>query len=244
MTTPTSKPPTAPVKPSTSALDAILQRCQIASAIIFLPFLLTHLLNTVLASFGASLYNDFQNAAQNWYQQPVIELGFVLIPLTVHMLAGLSLAIRRRRRDVSRKLTLHSAAGLFLLLVVAGHVISTRGLPYFNGFHAGFGGVAFSLWWLPAVFFPYYLLLFMAGFYHAINGICLLLNRVGASTRLSLASIAGRAVCVAALCVITTALLSFSGQLANIDDPRSNKFARLYSSLYNVDLSRPWHPKQ
>ncbi|MFK8019719.1 MAG: hypothetical protein AB8B86_08125 [Pseudomonadales bacterium] len=243
MTTPTSKLATAPVKPATRTLDALLQRCQIASAIIFLPFLLTHLLNTILASFGATLYDNFQSAAQNWYQQPAIELGFVLIPLTVHMLAGLSLAIRRRRRGVSRKLSMHSAAGFFLLVVVAGHVISTRGLPYFNGFHAGFGGVAFSLWWLPAVFFPYYFLLFMAGFYHAVNGLCLLVNRITTS-RLSLASFEGRALCTIALCFVITALLSFSGQLANIDDPRNNKFARLYSSLYNIDLSRSWHQAQ
>lgn len=215
--------------------DRTLKRLQAASGIAFLPFLLVHLSNALLAIAGAQAYDGFQQWAQRIYHRPAIELLFVILPLCVHLAAGILLFVRQRSRSNGRAFSPHSLAGFFLALVVVGHVVSTRGLPYLNGIEAGFAGVAFSLWWMPLVFYPYYLALFMAGAFHGANGAMMLAHRLAGSTLAQRTGING-----APLAVLGTfaciALAGFGGHLYDIADPRANPFANLYAELYGVEL--------
>ena len=130
------------------------------------------------------------------------------------------------------KYRVQSWAGFFLLFVVFGHALATRGISFFYGVVPGFEGVSFSLWWVPAYFYPYYFLLFIAGLYHATMGISGLLKRRGFKQAARLP------VVVSALGAIgvSLALLGFGGVLFEIDDPRDNDYARQYSELMDIDL--------
>ncbi len=219
-------------------IEKRLRVLQIGSAIAFLPFLLIHLSNAVLGIFGPGTYNAFQGAAQRIYQIPLIEILFVLTPLVIHMLAGLSLFFIKRKRpkhhSVGRRL--HTWAGLFLALVIMGHVIATRGLPWANNFHAEFAGVAFSLWWMPWYFYPYYFLLFMAGAYHSLNGSDMLAQRLF-SYRLIKGQRRMQVLMGLGAIMISTALLSFGGNLRDNPDPLDSDFARLYQTLFDLEFT-------
>lgn len=215
-----------------------LKVAQIGSAIVFLPFLLIHLSNAVLGIFGPDTYNQFQIAAQQVYQIPLIECLFVLGPLLIHMVSGLALLLINRHRTSRRPLRrrLHTWAGLFLALVILGHVIATRGLPWAYDFHAEFAGVAFSLWWMPWYFYPYYFLLFMAGTYHSLNGISVLMHRLFSWSFLA-SQRRMQVTMVFAAIMICSALLSFGGNLRDDPDPRDNDFAHLYQTLFNLEFT-------
>ncbi len=106
------------------AIEKRLKTAQIGSAVAFLPVLFIHLINAVLGILGPSSYDRFQKAAQQFYQLPIIELLFVIGPLLIHMLAGLALQFinRRHSRRLSARQRLHRWAGVFLALVILGHV--------------------------------------------------------------------------------------------------------------------------
>ncbi|MFK7733156.1 MAG: hypothetical protein AB8B48_16170 [Pseudomonadales bacterium] len=220
-----------------SRIEKRLKVAQIGSAIVFLPFLLIHLANAVLGFFGPDAYQWFQSAAQQIYQFPLIEMVFVLAPLVIHMISGLTLMLINRGRKKHRSLgrRLHTWAGLFLALVVLGHVVATRGLPWAYDFHAGFAGVSFSLWWMPWYFYPYYFLLFMAGSYHSLHGSKILAQRLF-SYKLFTSTRQLQLVMLVAAVMISAALLSFGGHVRDNPDPRDNDFARLYQTLFNLEF--------
>lgn len=220
-------------------LEKRLKIAQIGSAVAFLPFLLIHLSNTVLGIFGPQTYMQFQSATQLIYQTPFVETLFVLAPLLIHMLSGLSLLLinRHRQKHSALHYRLHTWTGLFLALLILGHVAATRGLPWANDFHAGFAGVAFSLWWMPWYFYPYYFLLFMTASYHALNGSNMLAKRLF-SRGLFTSTHHLQVVMFFAAIMISTALLSFGGHLRDNPDPRDNDFARLYQTLFNLELEQ------
>lgn len=219
-------------------IERHLKTAQIGSAIVFLPFLLIHLGNAVLAIFGPDTYDGFQSAAQQIYQRPFIEISLLIAPLLIHLLSGLTLLLLNRHRQTHHPIRrrLHTWTGLFLALVILGHVVATRGLPWAYDFHTGFAGVSFSLWWMPWYFYPYYFLLFMAGAYHSLNGSSLLSQRL-----FSRALIANQGqmqvVMLFSALVIFVALLSFGGNLRDNPDPRDNDFARLYQTLFNLEFT-------
>lgn len=220
-------------------LEKRLKAVQFASAIVFLPFLVVHLSNALLGILGPATYDQFQGAAQLIYQIPLIECSFVISPLLMHMVAGVTLLLLKQHqpKHVSLGRRLHTWAGLFLTVVILGHVIATRGLPWANDFHTEFSGVAFSLWWMPWYFYPYYFLLFMAGAYHSLNGSNMLTQRLF-SHALITSKRQMQVVMLLAAIMISTALFSFGGNLREDPDPRDNDFARLYQTLFNLEFSR------
>lgn len=153
--------------------DRRLIQIQALSGTIFLVFVLVHLANTSAATLGVDNYNGFQARARSFYQHPAVELPLLAIPLLVHAAAAIERLRRNgfRRKNASLRSRLHRYSGYFLLTVIWGHVLATRGPSLFQGFHPGFEGLSFSLWWLPGLFCPYYVLLALGGLYHGLNGL-------------------------------------------------------------------------
>ena len=159
-----------------------LIKIQVLSGAIFSIFLLLHLGNTLSSIFGYEVYNKYQEIAQWYYQNPAVEFPLVIFPLLAHSSVGVLLFIRRRKskkqqRTLAQKI--HSLMGLILLFVVFGHIAATRGISLYANTNVGFGGIAFTFKWMPLYFYPYYFILFMAGFYHAINGLSLIFKKIG-----------------------------------------------------------------
>jgi succinate dehydrogenase/fumarate reductase cytochrome b subunit len=212
------------------------RRVQAASGLAFGLFTAVHLVNQWLAPLGPEAYDGFQAAARAVYQQPAVEIGLVALPLLVHVVAALR-RMRIGRRRGGWRMRLHRVTGFLLLAVIFGHVVATRGPSLAKGFHPGFAGISFSLWWLPGVFFVYYLLFGAAALYHGINGTLLALHALG--LRREASPPGGRAGLVlpvaAGTALLLLALLAFGGRLFPIDDPTRNPYARMWER-YGVSL--------
>lgn len=220
-----------------SSTENNLVRLQAIGGALFTVFLVLHLSNTLLAPFGPEVYNNYQRVSRLFYQQPLLEIIFVLGPLVTHAIAGIWLYILRKkwRRSPALRYRLQSWAGLFLLLVVFGHVIATRGISFWFDAFPEFEGISFSLWWVPSYFYPYYFLLFMAGLYHGTMGLSVLLKR-GGYGQLAASKALPLLVTTLGAIGVSFALLGFGGVLFEIDDPRGNDYARQYSELLDIEL--------
>lgn len=228
------------VEVSAKNVESRLLAAQAAAGMLFLIFLVLHLSNTLLAVFGPETYNSYQRAVRQIYQHPFFELVLVIGPLLTHVIAGLWLYRIRKRRRFTRALRykVQTWAGFFLLFVVFGHMLATRGISYWYGPFAEFEGVSFSLWWIPAYFYPYYFLLFMAGLYHGSMGMFSVLQRLGFVRMTNSSSLPVIVTTVGAIGAML-ALLGFGGFLFEIDDPRDNDYARQYGELMDIELTGP-----
>ena len=217
-----------------------LRRVQAVAGIAFFAFLVLHLGNTLLAALGPTTYNNYQQLLQSYYQNPAIELTLVILPLFTHIIAAVWLYCLRKRTSQKPVLRqrVNSWAGVFLLLVVFGHMLATRGIGYWFDAAPGFAGISFTLWWVPAYFYPYYFLLFMAGLYHSYNGLALLLARAG-FPKLGKNSMARHVVMITGATGVVLSLLSFGGQIFEIHDPKDSNYARAYAELFQIDLAAP-----
>jgi succinate dehydrogenase/fumarate reductase cytochrome b subunit len=211
-------------------------KAQAASGLAFGVFTFVHLVNQWLAPLGPAAYDGFQAAARAAYQQPAVEIGLVALPLLVHVVAGVR-RMRLRGRRGGWRMRLHRLSGYALLAVIFGHVLATRGPSLALGFHPGFAGIAFSLWWLPGVFFVYYTLFGAAALYHGLNGTLLAVHALGLRRDASLPG--GRLGLAAPVAVgsalLVLALLAFAGRLFPIEDPTQNPYARMWER-YGVAL--------
>jgi hypothetical protein len=109
---------------------------------------------------GPGQYDAYQDALRPIYQHPVVELLGLGLPLLVHAAAAITrwklFGVRFKQRSLRARL--HFVTGVFLFLVITGHVIAPRGPSFVLDFNPGAAGLAFSLWWKPLVFYPYYVL--------------------------------------------------------------------------------------
>lgn len=218
---------------------AKLLRIQAISGIVFSLFVAVHMLNTAFALGGPESYNAFQRAARVFYQNPLVEIVLLLIPLGVHFAAAL-LRLERsgfRRPHLPWRARLHRYTGYYLLTVIVGHIAATRGPSLVKDFHPEFAGLSFSLWWVPALFYPYYALFVLSALYHAFNGLVIALRTFGLSVPQALRSGPGfwvpLAGCALALCL---SILALGGVLFEIPDPTNNDYARMWHGLVGVDL--------
>lgn len=156
-------------------------RVQAVSGLLFGLFALVHLVNTALAALGPAVYDGFQRALRPVYQYPLVELGLVLTPLLVHMLAAIVRVRMRRgtRAPTAARARLHRYAGYFLMLFILGHVAATRVPPVFYDVGIDFMGLAFTFQFLPQWFYVYYPLLALAGLTHLWIGVPLALGMLG-----------------------------------------------------------------
>ena len=201
----------------------MLKTTQAASGMLFFVFLIAHLINTWLAIGGELLYNDVQSSLRQVYQFPAVEI-IILGALLVHISAGLLRYFREPRRDLSVRAKWHRVTGVFLLLVIFGHIAALRAPSFFAGVYPEFAGVAFAIEYLPYVFIPYYVVLPLAGLYHGVNGLGIASRRLGIPVipaRWAVGWFMGGA---AILSVAVVAQLA--GVLAPISDPGESEFAQ------------------
>ena len=241
----TLEAPTA-TKSDSRRTEALLSRAQAIAGSLFFVFLVMHLSNALLGVFGADTYNSIQTTLQRIYQQPVVEVLLVIAPLTTHAVAGVWLYLLRKNSRNRRSLRhrLQTWAGFFLLAVVFVHMLNTRGVGWWYNAATSFDSVAFTLWWVPGFFYPYYLLLFCAGLYHGYTGVQILLARtrllapdqfgVSGDSRLMPQSTKYLLLIGAIGC--SAALLSFGGVLNEIGDPRDSDYAQTLARLYSINL--------
>ena len=217
-----------------------LTRIQAGSGSVFSIFAILHLMNTTLAALGPGVYDGYQSTLRPLYQYPAVELLGLALPLSIHVAAAV---VRWRRlgfrfRERSLRSRLHSLSGVYLLLVITGHVVATRGPSLMLGFDPGFAGLAFSLWWQPLVFYPYYLIFSLSALYHTANGLLLALGTFGRPAPSSWRRGPGFWVPLAAMALLLVlGVLGLGGQLYDIHDPTDNDYARMWSG-FGVDLGR------
>ena len=213
-----------------------LVRVQAISGLLFALFLLVHLVNQMLATLGPATYDGAQRVLRRGYQAPGIEIVLVIAPLFVHAAAGVLRMLRRRgqgRQAPSNIYArLHRDSAIVLLIFFIGHVTATRGASLIYGIYPEFAGVAFTLRWVPAYFWPYYTIFGLAGLYHMIYGIGVALPVLG----LRGGSALRRPMFIVPLATvfgiwIFLGLLGQGGVLRTIGDPMHRAYAKLVLRL-------------
>ena len=208
----------------------MIKKVQAASGAIFAAFVAIHLFNTALAAFGLTAYDTFQEAVRGIYQAFVIEV-LLLSALMVHVVCGVVRMIKERGRPLNTRAKWHRYSGIFLLLFVGGHIMAVRGPSWFYGIYPGFEGLAFSIDFAPYYFFPYYFLLGVAGFYHALNGLSIGLPRLNLRIRIENPMLL-RATAASAM-VMLAALLGLAGIWTDVGAPYESEFAKLALEIWN-----------
>jgi len=209
-------------------------RVQAVSGAVFSLFLFMHLANQALAVLGAPGYDETQQAMRRVYQAPVLELVLVAVPLVVHVASAVVQLMRRPKgtTPLSWRVRLHRSSGRFLLLVIIGHVVATRGASLLYATFPGFHGIAFTFQWVPAYFWLYYTALALCGWYHLVHG----LSTAGAVLRWPGVAVLQRplvfrgAVVVGAVALVV-GVLALGGVLVDVGDPASSEYARLVLRL-------------
>lgn len=212
-----------------------LRRFQTGSGLVFSLFLVVHLVNVALATFGAETHDAYQRAVRAAYQHPLLEPWLVLLPLVVHIACGVVTTKRhlsstaQRPRDLRTRA--HRWSGRFLLLVIIGHVVATRGASLLSDTWPEFAGIAFTFVWVPAYFFPYYTLFAVAAVVHGVLGLALGLPTFGLRVSTLLAPRVLVPVLLVLSVVVVTGVLGYSGLLFDVGDPSESPYARLVLSL-------------
>lgn len=128
-----------------------LLQIQAISGSAFLLFTLVHLANTGVASLGIPAYDGFMRVARLAYQNPLVEIVALFIPLTVHWAAAI-IRLQRdgfRRKNQTLRSRLHRYSGYFLLTFIWGHVAATRGRSLLADIEVSFTAISFTFAWLP-----------------------------------------------------------------------------------------------
>jgi len=212
----------------------MLKKLQAGTGLLFAVFVAVHLMNTWLAAFGAGWYDGVQGILRNAYQLVPVE-ALLLAALMVHIVVGIMRIRLEPRRTLNLRARLHRYAGFFLMVVIAGHVLAVRGPSWFFDVYPGFAGLAFSIDYLPGYFYPYYFLLGMAGFYHALNGVGIAAGRLGWPPRpQSLPSARLAWTSAFAAVAMLAALLGFGGVWFDVGDVQNSAMAQLARDLFGI----------
>jgi len=217
--------------------SATLARWQALSGLAFGLFATLHLINALFALGGPAAFNGLQRRLRLVYQFPLVEVG-LLVALLVHIVVGLVRARRRKKGALAQMRwpeRFHRLSGYLLLLIVFAHAAATRVPSLVAGAHPEFSGVAFSIEWMPAFYYPYYALFATAALYHLAYGTQRALAVFGwklprPSRRVGLSALAVGAT------GIVLALLAFGGVFFEIPDPMDHDYARFYESLGFLEI--------
>jgi len=204
--------------------DTLLRKAQAVTGLVFLVFVLLHLANTWLAALGPLVYDGTQRVLRLFYQAWPVEV-IMLGALVAHVLVAVLRKVSGRPAPVTAFARWHRNAGIFLALFIGGHIFAVRGPSWFLGFHPGFSGVAFSLEYVPAYFYPYYFALGLTGLFHGLWGLRVAAQRMGWQAPLERRGV-GLATGVGAV-LLAVALLGLGGWLYDVGNPYDNPYARL-----------------
>lgn len=235
--------PTGPA--DDSARERALIKIQAASGALFAIFLLAHLVNQMFAAAGPAAYDQLQGQLRAVYQAPLLEITCVAAPLLVHVVVSVWRMVRRRRRGQpaarAPRLRWQRYTAIVLLVFTFGHTFATRGASLLYGVFPGFDGIAYTLEWFFAYFFPYYLLFSIAGLYHLLAGLSLALPRIGLGGPPELRSRrVVAATWLAGALALTLGLAGFSGAWHDVRERAiSSPYARL---LVDLGVSAPLTP--
>lgn len=146
--------------PSVTAPDGLqgvtrLQRWQAATGLFVAVFVTLHLVNTWLAVFGPTVYNPVQQAFGSLYQWLPFE-ALLILAIYSHLIIGITRIVREPKRKLTARSRWHRYSGIFLALVITGHIGAVRGASWFADVWPRFDGIAFTLDYLGEVFLPYY----------------------------------------------------------------------------------------
>ncbi|HNN92215.1 MAG TPA: hypothetical protein PKI03_08105 [Pseudomonadota bacterium] len=203
METNAQAPSPAAVSPDSSALGPKLKLgpIQAASGAIFALFLVLHLCTAASGTLGPSRYDATLATLRSVYRPHIaVELLVIGLAGSVHIACAIAQMVRRRKIVALKGawwMRAHRLAGYFLLLVILGHVFATRIAPTLatgptaTG-KADFAFLAFASLSVPGFFWPYYLLLGIAGATHLGLGLHLA-SRMLRARRETDAATAGRA---------------------------------------------------
>lgn len=206
-----------------------LARLQAATGIVLAIFVTLHLLNLLVAIVGPGAYDGFQAAVRPVYQFPLVE-ALILGSIAVHLVVAITRFLRDPRKVRQGRFRWHRYSGVFLMLVIVGHVAAVRGPSWFADIYPGAQGLAFTLNAYPAYFYPYYFLLACAGFYHALQGTSVAAARFNKrGLRASNERLASLTAGFGVLAILALACLG--GLLYEIPDPFDNDAARLFRSI-------------
>lgn len=213
--------------PTTADSERRLARVQAISGLVFLVFVLVHLVNLMLAAGSPGAYDGFQRAVRPVYQFLPFELGLVMAPLLVHVVAG----VRRLRRSAAPRDwrgRLHRASGIFLLVVIFGHIAAVRGSSVVFGAFPEFAGLELSMWLAPWFFYPYYGLFAVAAVYHGLHGAGVALATLGVRVpRVARDGLGFWTPAVAGMVLALAGILGIGGWLYTLPDPTGTDAARL-----------------
>ena len=157
----------------------------------------------------------------------------LLAALAVHLVVGIMRIVTEPKRTLTVRARLHRYAGFFLALVITGHILAVRGSSWFYDVYPQFAGLAFSIEYVPAYFYPYYFLLGVAGFYHALNGFGIAMGRLGWAMPISARVLTGAN--AASIVLMGAALLGLGGYLFDVGVPSDSDFAHLAREIFGVE---------
>lgn len=228
--------------------DRFLIRTQALSGLVLSVFIALHLANFFAASLGPEAYDSFQRALRPVYKNPAVELLALALALLLHVGASL-LRIRRRRRQLKRArsvgarpkpprwpLRLHRFSAYYLLVVTFGHAAVTRLPSLLFGVWPESAGLAFSLWWMPWFFYPYFTLFALAGVHHTLYGFGLALRAIGLPGVKVPTPARMRTAFILALLLSAGALLALGNPSEDRPAPTDNDYARLWERYGAVTL--------
>ncbi len=206
-----------------------LTQWQSWTSLVFFAFLTVHLASQAAGVFGAQTYDAVQSTLRAVYQWPLVEVP-LLLALLAH--AGLAVVQLVRRRGLKPGARLHSLTGLVVLVFFVGHVTATRGASFFYGVFPKFEGLAFTLRWVPAYFWPYYLLFGIGGAVHAALGLRLAAAMVSPTVAAGVAR-AKLPLLLAVTLSVTAALGVFAagGAFFDVGSPEQSPYAALLRRL-------------
>ena len=130
-----------------------LKKIQAGTGVVLFIFVLMHLVNTYLAALGPQVYDSTQQILRGIYQFPPVE-ALLLSALLVHVIVGLVRIKLEPKRTLTTRARWHRYAGVFMLVVIGGHIAAVRGPSWFLDIYPGFHGLAFSIEAVPGYFFP------------------------------------------------------------------------------------------
>lgn len=223
----------APVEPAVARArpwiaERTLARAQAASGLAFALFLGLHLVNNLAAPLGPASYTAVQGALRAYYQFPLVEVFLVVGAVIVHVTCGVLRARRRRGRVIRDKgVRRHRRLGWALAVIVALHLLATRGIALLFAVDVGFDAVAFALADTPAFFYPYYVLFGAAAAYHGGVGAFRAARALG--VRAALPGRRAGVLFAVYFVLLVVAVLAFGGVLFAVGDPLSSDYARVYT---------------
>lgn len=148
---------------------------QAVSGALFAFFLVLHLLTAASGFLGIERYDSTLGLLRRIYRPHIaVELLVIGTSGTIHIACAIVQMIRRRKVFALKGplwMRAHRLSGYFLLLVIVGHVLATRVAPTLatgptaTG-KADFSFLAYATLAAPYFFWPYYLMLGMAGSIH------------------------------------------------------------------------------